>query len=120
LQASQAELYDAKQLVVVRQVQAQLLAQAEQPVRVAADHGRINNATGDVTVQGHVHLQYLDGYTIETEVLHWHAASRLLQTDAAVKIDSALVRIAGRGLQGQVEEQRFVIQDDVHATFQLR
>ena len=72
-----------------------------------------------MTAQGNVQLQYLEGYTLETEVLSWHAAHRLLWTDAAVKINSALVHIAGIGLQGNVDQQRFVLQDDVHAAFQL-
>jgi lipopolysaccharide export system protein LptC len=43
-----------------------------------------------------------------------------LWTEAAVKINSALVHIAGVGLQGNVDQQHFVLQDDVHAVFQLR
>lgn len=120
LLAHDAEFYDAKHLVIVHQMQAQLLAQATPLVQVVADHGHIDSATGNMTVQGNVQLQYLEGYTIETDVLSWHAANRLLWTDAAVTIDSALVHIAGRGLHGHVDQQRFVLQDDVHAAFQLR
>ena len=120
LLAHNAEFYDAKHLVIVHQMRAQLLSQAAPPVRVAADNGQIDSATGNMTVQGNVQLQYLGGYTIETDVLSWHAASRLLGTDAAVKINSALVHIAGIGLHGNVDQQRFVLQDDVHAAFQLR
>src|SRR5262249_39159787 len=120
LLAHDAEFYDAKHLVIVHQMQAQLLSQASPPVRVAANNGHIDSATGDMTVQDNVHLQYLEGYTIETDVLSWHAANRLLWSDAAVKITSALVHIAGVGLRGNVDEQHFVLQDDVHAVFQLR
>src|SRR2546421_3664884 len=98
LLAHDAEFYDGKHLVIVHQVQAQLLSQACPSVRVVADNGNIDSATGDLTVQGNVHLQYLEGYTIETDVLSWHAANRLLWTDAAVKINSAVVHIAGLGL----------------------
>jgi lipopolysaccharide export system protein LptC len=73
-----------------------------------------------MTVQGHVQLQYLEGYTVETEVLHWQASGRVLQTDAAVQIRSALVHITGMGLLGHVEQQHFVLQDNVHAAFQVR
>ena len=118
LWAHEAEFYDAKHLVVVRQLRARLLSKAAPPLHVIADYGQIDNATGNMTVQGHVQLQYLEGYTIETDVLHWQAASRVLRTDAAVKIDSTLVHIAGIGLLGNVDQQRFVLQDSVHATFQ--
>jgi len=120
LLAHDAEFYDAKQLVIVHQMRAQLFSHATLSIQVAAAQGHIDSATGNMTVQGNVQLQYLEGYTIETDVLSWHAASRLLWTDAAVKINSALVHIAGTGLQGHVDQQRFVLQDDVHAAFQLR
>ena len=120
LWAHEAEFYDAKHLVVLRQLRAKLLLKADQQVYVMAEYGQIDNATGNMTIQGHVQLQYLEGYIIETDVLHWQAASRVLRTDAAVKIDSAVVHIAGIGLLGHVDEQRFVLQDNVHAAFQMR
>src|SRR5215471_13593626 len=120
LLAHGAEFYDFKHLVMIHQMRVHLLAQTAPPVQIEADHGQIDSATGDMTVQGNVQLQYLEDYTIETDVLSWHAAHRLLWTDAAVKINSALVHIAGIGLRGDVDQQRFVLQDEVHAAFQLR
>lgn len=120
LLAQEAAFYDAKQLVVVHHMRAQLLSQATQPVQIVADNGQIDRVTGNMTVQGNVQLQYLEGYTIATEVLSWHATNRLLWTATAVQINSALVHIAGVGLQGNVDQQRFVLQDDVHAAFRLR
>ena len=73
-----------------------------------------------MTIQGNVQLQYLEGYTVATDVLHWHAASRVLQTDAAVQIRSTLVHIVGTGLLGNIEQQHFILQDNVHAAFQVR
>ena len=120
LLAQDAEFYDAKQRVIVRQVRVQLLTKAAQPIQVVGDCGQIDSAIGDMTIQGHVQIQYLEEYTIETEVLHWDSASRVLRTDAGIKIGSALVHIAGMGLWGNIDQQRFVLQDDVHAVFQLR
>jgi LPS export ABC transporter protein LptC len=120
LSAHEAEFYDAKQRVVVYRLRAQLLSKEAHPVRVIADSGQIDSATGDMTIQGNVQLQYLEGYIVATDVLHWHAASRVLQTDAAVQIRSTLVHIVGTGLLGNIEQQRFILQDDVHAAFQVR
>jgi LPS export ABC transporter protein LptC len=120
LLAHDAEFYDAKHLVMVHQMRSSLRSPTIPPIQVEADHGQIDSATGDMTAQGNVQIQYLEGYTIETDVLSWHAAHRLLWTDAAVKINSALVHIAGIGLRGDVDQQRFVLQDEVHAAFQLR
>jgi LPS export ABC transporter protein LptC len=120
LLAHEAKFYDAKQRVMVQRLQAQLLSQEDHPVHVIADAGRIDSATGNMIIYGNVRLQYLEGYTVETDILHWHAANRVLQTDAAVEIHSALVHIVGTGLLGNIEQQRFVLQDDVHAAFQMR
>ena len=120
LSAYEAEFYDAKQRVVVHRLQAQLLSKETQPVYVRADSGQIDSSAGNMTIKGNVQLQYPGGYTVETDVLHWHAASRVLQTDAAVQIHSDLVHIVGVGLLGDIAQQRFVLQDDVHAVFQVR
>lgn len=120
LLAHEAEFYDAKQKVIVQRLRAQLLSKEEHPVHVIADSGQIDSTTGNMTVYGNVRLQYLEGYVVETDSLHWHAASRVLQTDAVVQIHSALVHIVGTGLLGNIEQQRFVLQDNVHAAFQLR
>jgi hypothetical protein len=65
-----------------------------------------------MTIHGNVQLQYLEGYTVEeTDVLHWHAASRVLQTDAAVQIRSAFGPHCWDGLLSNIEQQRFVLQD---------
>jgi len=120
LWAREAEFYDAKKVVVVHQLRAQLLSQEAHPIHVIADHGQIDSVTGNMTVQGHVQLEYLEGYTVDTEILHWQASGRILQTDAVVQIHSALVHITGIGLLGHVEQQHFVLQDNVHAAFQAR
>ena len=120
LSAHEAEFYDAQQRIIVHRLRAQLLWKEARPVHVIADSGQIDSSTGNMTVQGNVQLQYLEGYTVETDVLYWHAASRVLQTDAAVQIRSVLVHIVGTGLLGNIEQQRFVLQDDVHAVFHTR
>ena len=120
LSAHEAEFYDAQQRIIVHRLRAQLLSKESHPVRVIADSGQIDSATGNMTIHGNVQLQYLEGYTVETDVLYWHAASRVLQTDAAVQIRSVLVHIVGTGLLGNIEQQRFVLQDDVHAVFHTR
>jgi LPS export ABC transporter protein LptC len=120
LSAHEAEFYDAKQKIIVHRLRAQLLSKESHPVRVIADSGQIDSATGNMTIHGNVQLQYLEGYTVETDVLYWHAASRVLQTDTAVQIRSTLIHIVGTGLLGNIEQQRFVLQDDVHAAFQVQ
>ena len=44
LWAQEAEFYDAKKIVVVHQLRAQLLSQAAHPIHVIADYGQIDSA----------------------------------------------------------------------------
>src|SRR5262245_33767296 len=69
LWAHEAEFYDAKQRVVVHRLQAQLLSKEDHPVHVIADSGQIESTKGNVTVQGHVRIQYLVGYIVEADVI---------------------------------------------------
>ena len=120
LQAHSASFYDARQLVLMHDVRANLLSDTLHTVSVQADFGQLDSATGNMSVRGSVQLQYLHEYTIHTEVLHWQAADRLLQTDRAVQVSSAFVQIAGVGLHGNADQQNFVLRDAVHASFTLQ
>lgn len=119
LRADEAELYDAQHLIIVHRLRAELQTSNAQPLHIVADNGHIDHSTGNVTLQGQVHLTYLETYTIVTDILYWHAATRSVQTPAAVMIESAAVQMVGLGLLGQVAEQRFVLQDKVHAIFRI-
>lgn len=119
LLAREASFYDTKQMVLMHVVQAQLISDPLQTIYISADYGQLNSVNGDVSIHGGVQMQYLHDYTIETDVLHWQAANRSLQTDAPVRIVSAFVEIAGMGLYGNADQQSFMIRNNVHASFQL-
>jgi LPS export ABC transporter protein LptC len=118
--AEAAAWYDAAQFAVVNHVRAQFFPRRAAPLSVEADYGRIASPTGDLDLHGHVRLQHQTGYTLTTEALSWQASNRTLHTDAPVSMHNATVHITGMGLQGEVEQQRFLLQRDVRASFQLR
>jgi LPS export ABC transporter protein LptC len=118
--AEVAAWYDVAQFAVVNQVQAQFFPRRAAPLSVEADYGRIASPTGDLNLHGHVRLRHQAGYTLTTEALYWQASKRTLHTDAPVSMHNATVHITGMGLQGEVEQQRFLLQRDVRASFQLR
>jgi LPS export ABC transporter protein LptC len=121
LSAEAAAWYDAAQFAVVNQVRAQFFPSRAAPLSVEADSGRIASSTGDLNLHGRVRLQHqTGGYTLTTEALYWQASNRTLHTDAPVSMHNATVHITGMGLQGEVEKQRFLLQRDVRASFQLR
>jgi LPS export ABC transporter protein LptC len=118
--AEAASWYDAAQSASVSQVRAQLFPSDTAPLSVEANRAQIVSTTGDMAMQGHVRLWHQAGYTLTTDALYWQAASRTLHTDKPVSMQSATVSISGMGLQSDMEQQRFVIQHDVRASFQLR
>lgn len=118
--AQRASFYDKKHMIHMHHVRAHLPAEELEPVYLEAEYGQLDSITGNLSVHGSIHLQYSHDYTIQTEVLYWHAASRVLQTDRAVQITSTLVQIAGVGLYGDANQQNFVLRDDVHASFTLQ
>jgi LPS export ABC transporter protein LptC len=85
-----------------------------------ANQGQVSRTSGDMAVQGDVRLQHQAGYIIRTEALDWQADSRMLKTDEPVQIQGPAVRVTGTGLRSHVDQQRFNLQRDVHASFQLR
>lgn len=120
IRADDAELYDAKHVAFVKNVQGQLLRHVTDPLHVTAAHGRVDSKTGDIVVEGQVQLDHIAGYIIETDILYWHAESRVLSTDAAVDIHDTSVHIAGTGLYSNVDHASFVLHRDVRASFQLQ
>lgn len=119
LVADEAEFYDAQHLIVVHRLHATLRTSQAHPLYIVAESGHIDHTTGNVMLRGGVRLTYLEAYTIVTEILYWQAATQSVQTPAAVTVESATVHMAGLGLLGQIAEQRFVLQDEVHATFRV-
>jgi len=71
-------------------------------------------------MQGNVRVNNEDGYTMTTETLDWHAKTRQLRTQETVEIEGPSVRITGAGLRSEVDEQRFHLEHNVHASFRLR
>jgi LPS export ABC transporter protein LptC len=117
--AKKVELYNAEQLAILHQFQAQLFGQSAEPLQMTAARGQIDHVTGDIAMRGDVRLHYQEGYTIETEALYWYAANRVLYTEAPVKVRNPLISIVGMGLHSNVDQHRIALQHSVRASFQL-
>ena len=118
--ADEAALYEATQMAVAQGVRAEMFRDHQTLLWLKANQGQVSRASGNIAVQGNVHLQHQAGYTIRTEALDWQAESRMLKTDEPVHIQGPAVRVTGTGLRSHVDQQRFSLQRDVHASFQLR
>jgi LPS export ABC transporter protein LptC len=118
--AEEAAFYHNGQRTVLQDVFMQYFQQARPLLQLNAAQGQINNATGDIVVEGAIYLKYYDAYTIETKKMMWRAFDRVLHTDLPVAIHNPLVRITGQALSGEVDQHRITLQGGVQASFQLR
>jgi LPS export ABC transporter protein LptC len=118
--AEDAAFYHEKQLTVLHGVFMQYMPQASLLWQMTATRGQIDNATGDITVEGAVHLQYQNNYTIETEKISWRALDRVLHTNLPVRIHNPSMHITGQELYGEIASYRIALQGRVEASFQLR
>ena len=115
--AEHAAFSTAGQRVIMQQVNAKIVQDTVDVWHVTAASGLINRQTGDLTVEGDVRLQEQNGYTIETDKLHWHTAKHVLYTDKPVTMHSLAVSITGTGLRNEVNQHRIILQHNVKATF---
>ncbi|MDH3599961.1 MAG: LPS export ABC transporter periplasmic protein LptC [Candidatus Tectomicrobia bacterium] len=118
--ADEAALYEGTQTAVAQGVRAEMFRDHQTLLWLQADQGEVSRASGNIAVQGDVRLQHQAGYTIRTEALDWQADSHMLTTDKPVQIQGPAVRVTGTGMRSDVDQQRFSLQRDVHASFQLR
>jgi LPS export ABC transporter protein LptC len=118
--AEEAAFYNDGQMTMLRDVFMQYFRQASPLLQMSAAQGQIDNATGDIVVEGSVYLRYYDAYTIETRKMFWRALDRVLYTDLPVTIHNPLIHITGQELSGEVEQYRITLQGNIRASFQLR
>ncbi len=118
--AEKAEFSDDAQVAVARDVRARLFQDDTVLLSLQANRSTVKRTTGDISMQGGVRVVHHNGYTLTTNSLNWQAESRHLQTDEAVVLEGASVRVTGTGLQSDVDQQRFHLEQNVHASFRLR
>lgn len=118
--AEQAEFSDNTNLAVARGVRAQLFQDDTALLSLEANRSIVQRDTGNITMQGQVRILHQGGYTMMTKTLDWLAESRQLHTDEAVELEGPSVYITGMGLQSEVDQQRFHLEQNVHASFRLR
>jgi LPS export ABC transporter protein LptC len=118
--AADASLYNEGQLTVLHDVFMRYLRQASSLLQIKAARGQIDNITGDIIVEGAIHLKYQDTYTIETEKIYWHALGHVVYADRPVKIYNSSFQMTGQELHGEMDSYRIALVGNVQASFLLR
>ncbi|ETX07141.1 LPS export ABC transporter periplasmic protein LptC [Candidatus Entotheonella palauensis] len=118
--AEHAEFSEDANVAVARGVRAQLFQDDIALLSLEANRSIVQRDTGNITMQGRVRIIHENGYTMTTKTLNWHAEARQLHTDEAVELEGPSVHMTGMGLQSDVDQQRFHLEQHVHASFRLR
>lgn len=118
--AEQAEFSENENLAVAHGVRAQLFQDDTALLTLEANRSIVQRDTGNITMQDGVRILHQNGYTMTTTTLDWLAEARQLHTDEAVEVEGPSVHITGMGLQSEVDQQRFHLEHNVHASFRLR
>lgn len=118
--AEHAEFSDDAKVAIARGVRAQLFQDDTALLSLEANRGIVQRDTGDITMQARVRIIHENGFTMTTQTLNWRAETRHLHTDEVVELEGPSVHITGTGLQSDVDQQRFHLEQHVHASFRLR
>ncbi len=118
--AEHAEFSENANLAVAHGVRAQLFQDDTALLSLEANRSIVQRDTGNITMQGRVRILHQNGYTMTTTTLDWLAEARQLHTDEAVELEGPSVYITGVGLQSDVDQKRFHLEQNVHASFRLR
>jgi LPS export ABC transporter protein LptC len=112
LNADQAEVYEKKDITLMRNVVIQVFSR-DGDWTVTSDEGTLNNAPRDVALTGNVVIRASDGLEMRTGTLAWHNERRALQTDDAVEIRREGTTITGRGLSVHMKEETAALDRNV-------
>ncbi|ETX00157.1 MAG: hypothetical protein ETSY1_12350 [Candidatus Entotheonella factor] len=118
--AEQAEFSDDAKVAVARGVRAQLFQDDIALLSLEANRSIVQRETGNILMQGRVRIIHENGYTMTTQTLNWRAETRQLHTDEVVEVEGPSVHMTGIGLQSDVDQERFHLEQHVHASFRLR
>jgi LPS export ABC transporter protein LptC len=115
LDADQAEVYDKKDITVMRKVVIRVFSR-DGDWTVTSDEGLLNNTPRDVTLTGNVVIRSSDGLEMRTPTLAWQNERRTLRTDDPVEIRREGTTITGQGLAVHMQEETAALERKVRVT----
>jgi LPS export ABC transporter protein LptC len=87
--------------------------QGETAGSVRAVQGELSSDYQAVKLRGDVFLQYIGGYTLQTESLDYDHATQKITTDAHVLMVADGMRLEGKGMTAYLQEKRLTLYADV-------
>jgi LPS export ABC transporter protein LptC len=119
ISADQAVVFEDKQEVSLKELQATLQTTEGLRVSFAGDRGVLNTGTHDFEIEksdGNLEVSMNTGYTIQTPSLNWKDQQREIVSNQPVQIVAKGLRIRGNQLIVKMENQQLTVNGDVHVT----
>ena len=118
LDAARARRSKDGDLVILDDVSLTFYSKDGTKYLLTSREGDYRESAGEVTVNGDVVLVSADnGYRLTTDTLKYSMKTRLVTTDARVRITSKNMAVDGVGLVGETDAEKFRLLKDVHAVF---
>ena len=116
LQADSAAHQVSEGVTRIENIRLTFLDPQRGDVVLTARQGTVVFDSREVTLNEQVVVQHPQGYTLNTERLQYHEASRLIESDAVVEMRSETgLKLTGRGLQLNVDDMTLRLLADVKA-----
>ncbi|MEW6409126.1 MAG: LPS export ABC transporter periplasmic protein LptC [Nitrospirota bacterium] len=123
LKAKKAEVYKPENKTILYDLEARFTMEDGKKMTLIADAGVFNTATKDMIVQKKekdVKVISENGYVLTTTTLRWVEAERRIMTDEPVLLTGSKLRVEGKGLLFNVDNQIAEVLRDVKTTLYSR
>lgn len=113
--ADTALVYRKKDETHLQNLRIHLYARDGKPTYVTAQRGVLGNQTRDITVTGNVVIRTSDGVTLQTEALYYSPKEHRVVSESPIIMEGETFRLTGVGLNGDTQEGRYVLRENVRA-----
>jgi LPS export ABC transporter protein LptC len=120
MQAGNADLYDSKE-AQLRDLEITFITPDQKEAVLRGDAGTLDTASGNASIRAvdnDVRIVTSDGYLLTTNSLFWTAGQRLVTTPDPFKVLGREIYLEGKGLTGNVDMRRIVVNNNVKAVLQ--
>ncbi|MEX2146120.1 MAG: LPS export ABC transporter periplasmic protein LptC [Candidatus Rokuibacteriota bacterium] len=116
LKAEQALMYEKTGQTKLRNLAVQV-HEKDRSWTIVGEEGDLYQKTKNVEIRGGVVLTSSDGMRLETTVMRWDSADKLMWTDAPVTLSRDGSVVKGSGLKVRMDDEVTTVTGRVHATF---
>ncbi len=116
LDAKSATTYKGGEKTLFDAVRLVFYASDATTYKLTAKEGRVDESTGEVVVEGDVHVESLDGtYSLKTDLLNYSSEMKRFETDRAIEIVASGMDVTGIGLMIDIDSEVLEVRKEVRA-----